>query len=63
MAVSGELKEILVCPKCRGPLEFPDDRNEIDCRSCKLAYPVEGDSIPVMIPAEARPLEEAPGRP
>lgn len=61
MSVSAELKDILVCPKCKGQLEFPDDREEIDCRSCRLAYPVDDGVVPVMIPEEARILEARHG--
>ena len=50
-----ELKDILACPKCKGALEFHDDRDEIRCLRCKLAYPVR-DGIPVMLVEEARPL-------
>jgi rfaE bifunctional protein nucleotidyltransferase chain/domain len=55
MALSAELKEILVCPKCKGDLLFLEDRQEIHCRACRLAYPIRED-IPVMLPEEARPL-------
>jgi uncharacterized protein YbaR (Trm112 family) len=51
-----ELLEILVCPKCKGDLEYhagPDER--LVCHSCRLVYPVE-DGIPVMLVDDARPL-------
>ena len=55
MALAKELKEILVCPKCKGELEFHDDRSEIVCRACALSYPVR-DDLPVMLLSEAKPL-------
>ncbi|MGI5865168.1 MAG: Trm112 family protein [Myxococcales bacterium] len=57
MGLSNELKEILACPKCKGGLEFLEDRGEIHCKACRLAYRIEGD-VPVMLIDEARPLGE-----
>ncbi len=56
MALSAELKEILVCPKCKGDLEFHEEKNEIHCKTCALIYAIE-DGIPVMLVDAARPLE------
>ena len=56
MAIAKELKEILACPRCKGELEFRDEKDEIVCHHCKLVYRVE-DDIPVMLVDEARPLE------
>lgn len=55
MALSQELKDILVCPKCRGDLRFHEDRAEIHCLSCRLVYAIV-DDIPVLLIDEARPL-------
>ena len=56
-AVDPRLLEILVCPVTRGPLEYDRTRNELISRSARLAYPIR-DGAPVMLPDEARPLEE-----
>lgn len=56
MAIPQELKEILACPRCKGELEFREDRQEIVCRTCKLVYRIE-DDIPVMLVDEAKPLQ------
>lgn len=56
MAIARELREILACPKCKGELEFREDRQEIVCRACKLVYRIEND-IPVMLVDEAKPLQ------
>jgi uncharacterized protein YbaR (Trm112 family) len=55
MPIPPELKEILACPKCKGELEFREDRQEIVCKACKLVYRIE-DDIPVMLVDEAKPL-------
>jgi uncharacterized protein YbaR (Trm112 family) len=53
--VDARLLEILVCPICKGPLEFRKAAQELVCKPCKLAYPIR-DDIPVMLEDEARPL-------
>ena len=55
MALAPELKEILACPKCKGDLEFHEDRGEFHCTRCRLAYEIR-DGIPVMLIEEAKPL-------
>jgi uncharacterized protein YbaR (Trm112 family) len=55
--LNAQLKEILVCPKCKGDLEFHEEKNEIHCRRCALAYAIE-DDIPVMLVDAARRLDE-----
>lgn len=50
-----ELRSLLVCPACRGPLL--DRREGLACRDCALLYPVE-DDVPCLIPEEARPFAE-----
>ena len=55
MPLSKELKDILACPKCKGDLEFFEEKNEIHCKACKLVYPIRED-IPVMLVEEAKPL-------
>ena len=55
MPLASELKEILACPKCKGALEFHEDRGEIHCLRCRLAYAIR-DDIPVMLVDEAKPL-------
>jgi uncharacterized protein len=50
-----KLLEILVCPKCRGELEYRTDAGELVCPACRLRYEVR-DGIPIMLIDEARPL-------
>jgi hypothetical protein len=60
--MDARLLEILVCPVCKGPLDFRKANRELVCKACRLAYPVR-DDIPVMLEEEARQLsqEEAAG--
>jgi uncharacterized protein YbaR (Trm112 family) len=51
------LLEILVCPVCRGPLEYNRERQELVSRSARLAYPIR-DGIPIMLADEARELSD-----
>jgi uncharacterized protein YbaR (Trm112 family) len=49
------LLEILVCPKCKGELEYRSQQNELICHQCRLRYEVR-DDIPIMLVDEAKPL-------
>jgi uncharacterized protein YbaR (Trm112 family) len=49
------LLEILVCPKCKGDLEYRSEQNELICQKCRLRYEVR-DDIPIMLVDEAKPL-------
>lgn len=53
-----KLFDILVCPVCKGPLQYNKKANELICRADKLAYPIR-DDIPVMLEQEARQLNES----
>lgn len=50
-----KLLEILVCPKCKGPLDYRREEAELQCQACRLRYEVR-DDIPIMLIDEARPL-------
>jgi uncharacterized protein YbaR (Trm112 family) len=50
-----QLLEILVCPKCKGELEYRQQPHELLCHHCKLRYEVR-DDIPIMLIDEAKPL-------
>ena len=58
--MDARLLEILVCPICKGPLDYRKPQAELVCKPCRLAYPIK-DDIPVMLEEEARGLsaEEA----
>jgi uncharacterized protein len=55
--IDPRLLEILVCPVTRGVLEYDAARQELISRGAHLAYPIR-DGIPIMLPEEARPLED-----
>jgi uncharacterized protein YbaR (Trm112 family) len=55
MPLAPELLDILVCPKCKGDLEYRPDEVVLVCPACRLAYPIE-DDIPIMLIDEAKPV-------
>lgn len=55
MTLPKDLLEILVCPKCKGDLEYRTGSEELVCHACRLRYAVE-DGIPIMLIDEAKPL-------
>ena len=55
MSLSPQLLEVLVCPRCKGPLEYREAESSLLCHRCALRYPVR-DDIPVMLIDEAIPL-------
>ena len=59
MSMDTKLLEILVCPICKGGLQYDARADELKCALDKLAYPIR-DGIPVMMESQARPLKEDP---
>ncbi len=51
------LLELLVCPLTRDTLIYDAERQELISRAAKLAYPIR-DGVPIMLPDEARKLED-----
>ena len=52
-----DLLDFLVCPACRGKLDFTDDAEGMVCADCCLVYRIE-DEIPILLVEEAVPLDE-----
>ncbi|MDP0953501.1 Trm112 family protein [Klebsiella pneumoniae] len=50
--------ELLVCPLTKTTLEYDAAKQELISRAAKLAYPIR-DGIPIMLPDEARPLDDS----
>jgi uncharacterized protein YbaR (Trm112 family) len=50
-----QLLQILVCPKCKGELEYREQTPELICNNCRLRYEVR-EGIPIMLIDEAKPL-------
>lgn len=55
--IDPRLLEILVCPLTKTTLEYDAKQQELISRAAKLAYPIR-DGIPIMLPEEARALED-----
>ena len=55
--VDPKLLEMLVCPITKESLRYDAERQELISDRAKLAFPIR-DGIPIMLPDEARPLEE-----
>ncbi len=55
MTLSPQLLAVLVCPRCKGPLDYREGESSLVCARCALRYPVR-DDIPVMLVDEATPL-------
>ena len=56
-SVDPMLLQVLVCPLTKGPLDYDAERQELISKAAKLAYPIR-DGIPIMLPEEARKLED-----
>lgn len=52
MSLDEKLLEILVCPKCKGELEYRAEEQALLCQSCRLRYEIK-DDIPIMLIDEA----------
>ncbi len=55
--IDPRLLEVLVCPVTHTALEYDRATQELISRAAKLAYPIR-DGVPVMLPEEARALDE-----
>lgn len=53
--MDARLLEILVCPICKGPLDYLKDSQTLVCKADRLSFPIR-DGIPVMLEEEARTL-------
>jgi len=54
-ATDPKLLEILVCPVTKTRLSYDAERQELISKVAGLAYPIR-DGIPIMLPGEARDL-------
>lgn len=51
-----KLLAVLVCPQCKGKLDYDKKTAELICQHDALAYPVR-DGIPVMLISDARNIK------
>ena len=56
MAVSKELLDIIVCPKCKHKLTLNDAGDGLICEHCRLQYKIR-DDIPILLVEEATRIE------
>lgn len=50
--------QLLICPLTKQALEYHPEQQELWSRAAKLAFPIR-DGIPILLPDEARTLDEA----
>ena len=55
--LDSELLELLVCPVTKVPLRYDAKKQELLSDQARLAYPIR-DGIPVMLPDEARAMDD-----
>ncbi len=55
MAISRELLDLLVCPKCREKVYLSEKGDGLICDTCRLFYEIR-DGIPIMLIGEAKKL-------
>ena len=55
--IDSKLLEILVCPVSMSTLTYNKDTQELISEKARLAYPIR-DGIPIMLPEEARTLDD-----
>jgi uncharacterized protein YbaR (Trm112 family) len=53
--IDDELLKILICPHCKGDLEYDQDNQELICHKSQLAYEIK-DGMPIMLIDEARKI-------
>jgi len=55
MVLSEKLLAMLVCPACKGKLDYMEKDNRLVCNACRLAYKIV-DNIPVLLLDEAEKI-------
>lgn len=55
--INEDLLDILVCPKCKGPVTLTETNDGLVCPACKLEYEIR-DEIPIMLIEEAKKLDD-----
>ncbi len=56
MSLSNELLNVIVCPQCKGDLQYERGQSKLLCQNCKLIFRVE-DDIPVLLLDEAEKIK------
>lgn len=55
MTMERWLLDVLVCPRCKGPLAHEAQPEALTCAACRLRYEVR-DGVPILLVDEAAPL-------
>jgi len=55
--IDPKLLELLVCPLTKSILRYDPKQQELISSAARLAYPIR-DGIPIMLPDEARQIDE-----
>ena len=58
MAFDKKLMEIIVCPICKGTLEYQKEEQRLICKFDRVAYPID-EGIPVLLEDKAISLSES----
>jgi uncharacterized protein len=58
MPLAPQLLAILVCPKCKGELEYRESEQSLICHTDNLRFAIH-DDIPIMLIDEAQPAAQA----
>ncbi|MCH9705583.1 MAG: Trm112 family protein [Proteobacteria bacterium] len=53
-----EFLAILVCPICKGKLDYQPTQQRFICVSERLVFPINADGVPLLLAEEATPLAE-----
>ena len=56
MALPDRLLEKLVCPSCKGKLQYLEADNRLVCDKCRLAFRIDNE-VPVLLTDEAEKLK------
>lgn len=59
--MDAEFLAILVCPICKGKLDYQKDKKRFVCVAEHLAFPISDDGIPILLADEAKPVEDKNG--
>ena len=51
------LLELLVCPQTKETLHYDTEKQELQAKGSRLAYPIR-DGVPIMLPEEARRMSD-----
>ena len=50
-----KLLDILVCPVCKGKLQYSNKKSELVCEHDKIAFPLR-EGVPILLEMDARKL-------